>query len=66
MPVDTAAPWLTLEQLCDRLQVPVTTVRWWRTQRTGPPAVKIGRFLRYRLADVERWEESLTDRERAS
>jgi len=55
----TGQIWLTLEQLCDRLQVPESTVRWWRNTRTGPPAVRVGRWLRYRLTDVEKWEASL-------
>jgi len=57
----TATPWLTIEQLCERFQIPITTARWWRAQRTGPPAVKVGRFIRYRIADVEEWEASLSD-----
>jgi len=61
----TTAPWLTIEQLCERLQIPITTARWWRTQRIGPPGVKIGRFIRYRVADVERWEASLAQAEPA-
>lgn len=65
MPVEATSPWLTLEQLCERLQVPVSTARAWRVQRNGPPAVKVGRFLRYRLEDVKRWEASLTDRRNA-
>ncbi len=58
---ESLGPWLTMEQLCDRLQIPVTTARWWRTRKSGPPAVKVGRFLRYRLSDVEQWEASLCD-----
>lgn len=60
MSPDTA--WLTIEQLSDRLQIPVKTLRDWRYRGYGPPGVKIGPgrrgngALRYRLADVEKWE----------
>lgn len=59
------ALWLTIEQLSDRLGVPVKTLRYWRSRGYGPPGVKLGPgagtsskagSLRYRLADVERWE----------
>lgn len=55
------SPWLTMEQLCDRLQIPITTARYWRIRNYGPPAVRVGRCLRYRLSDVQEWESSLND-----
>lgn len=36
----------------------VSTVRWWRSQGTGPIAAKIGRRVMYRRADVEAWIEA--------
>jgi excisionase family DNA binding protein len=50
-------------QLAEYLNVPVRTVRVWRYQGTGPPGIKVGRHVRYRVADVERW---LAQREAAS
>lgn len=46
--LDTAAlaEWLGLHP-----QLPVQ----WRYQGDGPPFVKIGRSVRYRVADVESW-----------
>lgn len=45
----------TPESLSDLLGVPVATLYRWRTTGGGPPALRIGRHLRYRPADVERW-----------
>jgi excisionase family DNA binding protein len=56
--VATVEPvWLTTDELAERLKVPTATIHQWRLKRYGPPAVKMGRFLRFRLSDVERWEE---------
>lgn len=52
---------LSNEQLAERYGVPLATVRKWRHERTGPPAVKVGRHVRYRLADVEAWEAAHQD-----
>jgi hypothetical protein len=52
--------WLTIEQVSDRLQIPVKTLRYWRSLGHGPPGTKMGRgrtgTVRYRLAAVEAWE----------
>ena len=53
------SPYLTVDDLAERYQVPVQTVRHWRIRGTGPKAVKIGRYLRYRLEDVIAWERQL-------
>jgi predicted DNA-binding transcriptional regulator AlpA len=50
------SPFLTLDELAERYQVPVATVRYWRNRGTGPKAVKIGRYLRFRIEDVLTWE----------
>lgn len=43
------------EQLSKRLGIPVATLYGWRHKGVGPPALKIGRHLRYRPEAVERW-----------
>lgn len=48
---------LTDKQLSEATGVPVSTLRWWRNQGQGPPYHKLGRTIRYRLVDVERWLE---------
>jgi predicted DNA-binding transcriptional regulator AlpA len=47
-----------VEDLARRESVPVQTVYGWNKTGGGPPPMKIGRYVRYRLADVIAWEES--------
>jgi excisionase family DNA binding protein len=46
---------MTAEELAAYLAVPLATLYAWRYRREGPPAIKVGRHLRYRTQDVERW-----------
>lgn len=48
---------LTVQQLSDYLGVPVKTLYEWRTQKSGPRAVKVGRALRYPEGRVIDWLE---------
>jgi hypothetical protein len=54
--------WLSIRQLSQRLQVPVSTLRAWRASGYGPPGTKLGASrsssLRYWLPDVEAWEQA--------
>ncbi|WP_200210891.1 helix-turn-helix transcriptional regulator [Micromonospora coerulea] len=45
----------TAEEVSEFLGVPVTTLHQWRWKGSGPRASKVGRHLRYRWADVEKW-----------
>lgn len=36
--------------------MPVATVRYWRNHGRGPKAVKIGKYVRFRIEDVLPWE----------
>jgi DNA-binding transcriptional MerR regulator len=47
----------TQEQLAEHLQLPVDTIRYWRTCGKGPKWFPAGKHVRYREADVIRWEE---------
>ena len=40
---------------------PATLACWASTKRYQLPMVKVGRAVRYRLADLERWLESRTE-----
>ena len=51
----TNAPLLDAEQLAERWQVPKSHV--YRLTREGKvPAVKLGRYYRYRLDAINEWE----------
>lgn len=56
---DEPEPLLTPEDLALRLVIPLKTLAHWRTQRTGPLALKVGVYVRYRHEDVAQWLEEL-------
>jgi excisionase family DNA binding protein len=45
----------TVEDASAFLGVPVATLYQWRHHRTGPPAYKVGRHLRYDPSEVRAW-----------
>ncbi len=45
----------TIPELANLLRVPPQTLRYWRNQHTGPASFKIGRHVRYRRGDIDRW-----------
>lgn len=48
---------IDVHELAAYLEVPVKTLYAWRYRREGPPALRVGRHLRYRWSDVHRWIE---------
>lgn len=47
---------LTPKQAAEYLSMPETTLAQWRSQRKGPPYVKLeGRLVRYRRSELEEW-----------
>lgn len=48
---------LTPDQLAARWSLSVQTLRLWRSDQTGPAFVKLGGRVRYRLEDVESFEQ---------
>jgi len=43
------------------LAVPVKTLYSWRYRRQGPPALRVGRHLRYRWSDFQQWIDQQID-----
>jgi excisionase family DNA binding protein len=54
-------PLIDVQQLADYLDVPVKTLYAWRHRREGPPAFRVGRHLRYRRIDIQRWIQQRID-----
>lgn len=48
-------PLWTVDDVSSYLRIPVETLYQWRKKRTGPPARKVGRHLRYDPEAVKRW-----------
>jgi len=53
------APLWTVQEVSAYLRVPVQTLYSWRARGSGPPARRVGKYLRYEPDDVERWFKSL-------
>lgn len=51
--------------LADYLGVPLATVYRWRSHGDGPEGIRVGRHVRYRTVDVERWLDEHRDTLRA-
>ena len=49
---------LSIDDLAERYGVPVKTVYAWNSEGTGPRYMRIGRHVRYKLADVIAWENT--------
>lgn len=43
------------------LSVPLRTIYRWRSRAEGPLGYRVGRHVRYRTVDVERWLEQHRD-----
>lgn len=61
-----AAPWgtdrlLTPEDVAHHLGIKIQTLYAWRMRSRGPRAIRVGKYLRYRLSDVSAWEEAQLD-----
>jgi len=54
----SATRWLDEKSVSELTQIPVETLRSWRTQRTNLPYSKIGRLVRYSEVAVTAYMES--------
>lgn len=43
------------------LGVPLATVYRWRSRREGPAGIRVGKHVRYRIHNVERWLDEQRD-----
>lgn len=46
---------MNTRELAEWLGVPTRTVDTWRTRGSGPPYVKVGRYVRYDTRTVDKW-----------
>lgn len=51
-------PLATAQEVADYLGVPLNTLYMWRHRSKGPRMRRVGRHLRARWVDVERWLDS--------
>lgn len=55
MTASTLEPLWDIEDVAAYLRVPPQTLYHWRKKRTGPPAARVGKHLRYDPAAVRAW-----------
>ncbi|MES1171178.1 MAG: helix-turn-helix domain-containing protein [Actinomycetota bacterium] len=58
----TGSQLLSPGELANYLAVPLATIYRWRSHGDGPIGIRVGRHVRYRAADVERWLDERRDR----
>ena len=52
---------LGVDALAGELGVPISTIYAWRHRGLGPRGYKVGKYVRYRRADIEAWLELQAD-----
>lgn len=62
-PVDR---WLSTQEFADYIGLSVETIYYWRKKGAGPSGVRIGRYVKYRLSDVDAWIDELQAAQNAS
>lgn len=50
---------MTVNEVAEELRLPVSTVRYWRTQGRGPHFFKVGRRLVCKRSDLDAFIETL-------
>ena len=46
-----------VDELAKYLEVPKATIYVWRNRGVGPPGFRVGKHVRFRWTDIERWIE---------
>ncbi|MCU4161455.1 helix-turn-helix domain-containing protein [Acidiphilium sp. AL] len=59
---------LTAEEVSERYRgaISVGTLRNWRAMRIGPPFIKLGKAVLYRISELDAWDKTNTVGCRAS
>jgi predicted DNA-binding transcriptional regulator AlpA len=55
---------LDSQELADYLKLPLSTVYVWQARGTGPDAIRVGRYTRYRMTAVRTWLDARSARPR--
>ncbi|WOO97806.1 helix-turn-helix transcriptional regulator [Micrococcus terreus] len=56
---------LTPSDLAERIGIPLQTIYRWRSEGKGPRGFRAGKYVRFRLEDVEAWEQEQLDKDSA-
>lgn len=45
----------TVRDLSNYLQIPASTIYWWLSREDGPPAIRVGKHVRFEPDAVKKW-----------
>lgn len=62
----TAEPLLTPDEVAELLGIPKTTLYRWRVGSKGPCGIRVGKHLRFRRSEVDRWLDEHSDTKHAA
>ena len=62
----TAEGLMSIDQLASYTGNPKNTLYYWRAQGSGPRGMKLGKYVRYRRADVQTWLDASVEQGRKS
>jgi hypothetical protein len=49
---------LSPDEVQEVYNIPITTLEKWRSKKIGPPYHKLGKHIRYKPQDVDKWVDS--------
>lgn len=52
---------LTPDDVATQLGIPKATLYVWRTRKQGPPAIRIGKHLRWRQDQIDAWLDTQSE-----
>lgn len=52
---------MSAQEVADYLGIPITTLYAWRYKGEGPPGYRVGRHIRHRREQIDRWLEDHAD-----
>lgn len=58
---DTPGRLWSIQEVSEYLGVPVGTIYQWRVRSEGPPAMRLGKHLRFDPESVARWAHELEE-----
>ena len=61
--MDGANRLITTQELAAYLDVPTATIYSWRYRGVGPAGFRVGKHVRFRLVDVQRWIDRMIGEE---
>jgi excisionase family DNA binding protein len=61
IPAEVGRRLLSPPEVAAFLGVPLQTIYRWRYRHEGPRGYRVGRHVRYRVTDIERWLEEHRD-----